>query len=89
DRHRHHRARAAHHGRRAQAVRAHPGHLAGHRLRDLAVPVDDPDPGVHALLRAQAGRRGRGPAGLRQLDAAHPDHLHARPVRGAALDAGL
>ena len=26
-----------------------PGHLAGDRLRDLAVPVDDPDPGVHAL----------------------------------------
>ena len=46
--------RAPDHAGRAEAVRADPGDLAGHRLHDLAVPVDDPDPGVHALVRARS-----------------------------------
>ena len=55
------------------------------RLRDLAVPVDDPDPGVHA----RASCRSWSASGValllsRQLDAAHPDRLHPGPLRAAS-----
>nr|WP_278260305.1 hypothetical protein [Nocardioides convexus] len=36
-----------------KSVGADPGDLARHRLHDLALPVDDADPGVHAVLRPQ------------------------------------
>ena len=69
-----------------------PAHLPGHRLHGLAVPVDDPDPGVHPRLRAQADRRRPGAAAVRQLDAAHAGHLHrptcSRPCRPCSADSG-
>ncbi|CAA9427660.1 MAG: Flagellar biosynthesis protein FliQ, partial [uncultured Quadrisphaera sp.] len=78
------RDRPADHARRRQAQRPGAGDRARHRLRDLPVPVGHPDPGGHPQLRAQGPRRGRGPAGVRALDAADPRRLHQRPLRAAA-----
>src|SRR6185295_18064616 len=73
--------RPAGHDHGGQALRAGPADRAAGRLRHLALPVGHPDPGGHALLRAEGDRGRHRAAGQRQLDAARADHLHHRPVQ--------
>src|SRR5213079_1311601 len=54
---------------------------AAHRVRRVAFPVGDADPGADAVVRAQGGRHRRRAARVRQLDAARDDDVHPGAVR--------